>query len=162
MIEFDLAKEDYLDDVLNIYNYYILHTTATFSIRPITKEEMHKIMFSGLKRFPSFVIKEGKEIIGYVLLARYKAREAYDRTAEVTIYLKEGYEGKGIGSLALKHIEEFAVKHEFRALLAVICAENEESIALFNKFEYFRCADFKQVGEKFGRVLDVVIYEKLL
>lgn len=155
-------EPQHLKDALRIYNYYVLNSTATFSIEAIQVKEMEYLAFTGLERFPSFVLLEGETVVGYSLLNRYKPREAYDRTAEVTIYLDRAYHGKGYGKAALKHLEERAREFEFRALLAVICAENESSIQLFKSFDYFECAYFKQVGEKFGRVLDVVIYEKLL
>lgn len=162
MVQFEITKEEDLDEVLELYNYYILNSTATFSIEPLKIDEMRKIMFSGHERFCSFVMKEEGRIVGYVLLNRYKPREAYDRTAEVTIYLRHDLLGRGLGTQALEFIEDFALKNNFKALLAVVCEENKESIKLFEKKDFFHCAHFKQVGEKFNRILDIVILEKLL
>lgn len=157
-----MKKED-LAEVLRIYNYYVVHSTATFSIEEIELGEMEKLAFSGLERFPSFVLQnEEEKIVGYSLFNRYKPREAYDKTAEVTIYLDKDHLGKGYGKEALAHLVEVAVLNDFHALLAVICAENEESIGLFKKFGFFECAHFREVGEKFGRSLDVIVLEKLL
>jgi len=164
MKKFDIVpfEKKHLKAALEIYNYYVLNSTATFSIEPINEQEMEYLAFTGLLRFPSFVLLEEDRVVGYSLLNRYKPREAYDRTAEVTIYIDKDFHGKGYGKEALKQLESVARMHNFRALLAVICAENTTSIQLFKAFDYFECANFKQVGEKFGRVLDVVIYEKLL
>lgn len=159
---FEPMKKSYVKSILSIYNHYIATSTATFSIKPLTLLEMEKILFSGLDRFVSYAIIEDGVIVGYVLLNRYKPREAYDQTAEVTVYLQENAQGKGIGKAALEFIENIAIEHEFRALLGVICAENISSIQLFKKLGYFECAHFREVGMKFGRLLDVVIYEKLI
>ncbi len=161
-IEFVNMNETYAKDALALYNAYVLTSTATFSIAPLSRFEMDDLLFTGLKRFPSFAIIADGEFSGYVMLNRYKPREAYDQTAEVTVYLDEFFHGKGIGSMAIAHIEAFAKEHEFRALLGVICAENTGSISLFEKLGYFQCAYFKEVGKKFDRLLDVVIYEKLI
>jgi phosphinothricin acetyltransferase len=161
-LEFKPFIESEVPMALELYNYYVATSTATFSIAPLTEQEMFNILFSGLERFPSFKIIYEGVFVGYVLMNRYKPREAYDQTAEVTVYLDEKAQGKGIGTKAMTFIEDFAKKHNFRALLGVICAENIESIRLFEKAEYFRCAHFKEVGTKFGRLLDVVIYEKLI
>jgi len=155
-------EEEYIKDALEIYNYYILNTTATFSIEPIDEDGLRKLAFTGLERFPSFALLEDDKLIGYSLLNRYKPREAYDRSAETTIYLSKDIQGRGYGSKALAHLEEIAKAFEFHALLGVICSENIASIELFKKFGYFECAHFVEVGEKFGRMLDVVIYEKLI
>ena len=161
-IEFKPMNESYAKDALALYNAYILTSTATFSIAPLKQVEMDKLLFSGLERFPSYAIIAEGEFAGYVMLNRYKPREAYDQTAEVTVYLDEYFHGKGIGKKAMAFIEAFAMDHDFRALLGVICAENESSIELFKKLGYFQCAHFKEVGKKFHRLLDVVIYEKLI
>lgn len=159
IIPFD---EKHIKEALRIYNYYVLNSTATFSIEPIGEEEFRKLAFTGLERFPSFALIEGDQLVGYSLLNRYKPREAYDKTAETTIYIDPSFHGKGYGLKALVHLDEVAKIHNFRALLGVICEENSPSIALFKKCGYFECAHFREVGEKFGRILDVVIYEKLI
>ena len=46
--------------------------------------------------------------------------------------------------------------------MGIITAENESSVKLFERMGYEKCGHFKQVGEKFGRILDVVAYQKLL
>lgn len=154
--------KEYEEEALTLYNHYIATSTATFSIEPLKAEEMNKLIYSGLMRFPSFAILEEERFIGYALMNRYKPREAYDQTAEVTVYLKEEACGKGAGSYALSYLESFALNNDFHALLGVICEENKSSIALFKKMGYFECAHFREVGKKFNRLLDVVIYEKLL
>lgn len=162
MTEIIKMSQAYNGLALELYNDYIANSTATFSVEPLKQEEMDKLLFSGLERFPSYAILSDGEFAGYVMLNRYKPREAYDQTAEVTVYLNNAYHGKGIGRTAMTFIEDVAKEYNFRALLGVICAENEASIAMFNKLDYFQCAHFKEVGKKFGRVLDVVIYEKLI
>ena len=161
-LEFIKMDTAYAKDALALYNAYVLASTATFSIKPLSQEEMNKLLFSGLDRFPSYAIIVDGEFAGYVMLNRYKPREAYDQTAEVTVYLDEFFHGRGIGAKAMAFIEAFAEENGFRALLGVICAENEPSIALFAKLGYFQCAHFKEVGKKFDRILDIVIYEKLI
>jgi len=47
-------------------------------------------------------------------------------------------------------------------LLAIISGDNESSVQLFEKSGYEKCAHFKQVGEKFNKILDVVSYQKII
>jgi GNAT superfamily N-acetyltransferase len=95
-------EERYLDEVLQIYTHYVLNTTATFHARPPTREEMRKMVFFDREYYRTFVICDGEKVCGYVYLAQHKAREAYDGTAEVSVYLRPDYTGQGLGSLALK------------------------------------------------------------
>jgi len=154
------VKEEHLEDILEIYNYYILNSTATFHRNTLTPDEMKAIVMFNNPRYRAFVIKEGKVICGYCILCPFKPREAYNRTAEVTVYLRRDYIGKGLGSMAMKHIEAFAATQDVHELLAIICGENKESIRLYERLGYEKCAHYKQVGEKFDRLLDVVCYQK--
>ncbi len=156
-----LVEKD-ITDVMEIYNYYVETSTATFSIDPIDGEEMKGLALTGDKRFVSFVMEEDGVIIGYGLFNRYKKREAYDKTAEVTIYLHYEAIGKGYGRQLLAYMIDVAKQMEFHALLAVICEENKKSIQLFERNGFFECAHFREVGVKFERMLDVIILEKLL
>ncbi len=155
-------RDSWLPDAVSVYNHYIRHSTATFHINEITVEDMKDILYSGDPRFPSYAILEGDEFCGYCLLTRFKKREAYDGTAEVTIYLKPDCQGRGIGSHVLAELEKTARSHDFHTLLAVISGENAASIGLFAGMGYNKCAHLKEVGLKFGRKLDIVYYQKLL
>jgi phosphinothricin acetyltransferase len=154
--------EAYLSQVLDIYNHYIQNSTATFHIQPLTWEEMRRIVFFTDPRLKTYIALDREKLAGYCILGRYKEREAYAITAEVTIYLHPKYTGRGIGSQALKFIERLARQNQFHSLLSGICGENSASIKLFEKNGYTRCAHYKEVGEKFGRLLDLVYYQKLL
>lgn len=155
-------KEEYLEKVLMIYNHYILNTTATFHSHPLTPEEMREIVFFANEKYKTFVLSDETEVIGYVLLTQHKKREAYDGTAEVTVYLEPSHTGRGFGGEAIKHIEEYAEKQRLHVLVATICGENAASIRVFEKNGYNKCAHYKEVGQKFGQLLDVVALQKIL
>lgn len=159
---FEEIKEIHLPDVLEIYNDYIMNSTATFHLKPLSLKEMRELVFFENKRYRTFVVIEEGKICGYVYLAQHKKREAYDDTGEVTVYLRSNHMGKGLGTAALKHIEGFAKGKSFHVLIATICGENEKSIRLFEKNGYFQCAHYKEVGKKFGKWLDLVAYQKIL
>jgi phosphinothricin acetyltransferase len=161
-IIFEEMKEAHLGEVLSIYTYYVLNTTATFHTQVPNESQMREIVFSGNPRYPSYVIRGLDGICGYVLLSRFSKREAYDETAEVAIYLKPDSIGQGIGSEAIKFIEGEALKQHIHVLLAIICGENEQRIGLFERCGYEKCAHYKEVGKKFGRRLDIVACQKII
>lgn len=161
-LKFIEMNEDYLPRVLEIYNHYVQTSTATFHTQPLTLEEMRPIVFYEDPRFKAFVIFAAEQLCGYCILARFKAREAYRITAEATLYLHPDFTGKGIGSQVLTFLEDLARQNGFHSLIASICGENTPSIKLFEKNGYTKCAHFKEIGKKFGRLLDVVDYQKLL
>lgn len=162
-IDFVPVAEKHVDAIRDIYNYYVENTTVTFHSQLLDNKEMEEILYFKNPRFSSYsILNLEKEVVGYVIIGYYKPRQAYDFTAEVTIYLHPDFTGKGIGNKAMKFIEKTAREKDFHALLGVICAENETSIRLFKKFGYWECANFKEVGLKYNRLLDVVVYQKIL
>jgi phosphinothricin acetyltransferase len=146
--------------ILSIYNYYVKNSTATFHSIPLTPEELGEFIYISHPKYPSFMIMEKNEPAGYCFLTQYKKRQAYDRSAELSIYLKPGFTGIGIGSTALYHLEAAAKASGIRVLVGTICGENSASIRLMEKAGFSRCACLKNIGEKFGKVMDVVMYQK--
>lgn len=155
-------QQQHLKEILDIYNYYVLNSTVTFHTNTLTPEEMKELLFFTDLRYRSFVIKDNKVICGYVILTKHHIREAYNSTADVTVYLKHDYEAKGLGSHAVQFVENFAKQQGFHTLIAKICGENNKSIKLFERNGYVKCAHYKEVGTKFGRLLDVVSYQKII
>ena len=159
---FEEIQAEHLPDVREIYTYYILNSTATFHQHILSLAEMRELVFFDNPKYITYIILDQGKLCGYVLLTQHKKREAYDTTAEVTIYLQPNYTGKGLGSRALKFIEAKAVANGFHVLVATICGENEQSLKLFEKSGYTKCAHYKEVGRKFDRWLDLIAYQKII
>lgn len=156
------VTERHLPAILSTYNHYVSHSTATFHTHLLTIDEMRGLVFFQNPRYRAYAIIIDDDFAGYVLLTQHKAREAYNSTAEVTIYLAPDFTGKGLGRLALSYIEGIAREIGFHALIATVCGENTQSLALFERCGYERCAHYKEVGYKFDRYLDLIALEKLL
>lgn len=161
-IKFEKMNKEFVPEILDIYTYYVLNSTATFHESPLTIDEMQELVIFDDPKYDAYAILEGNDICGYVILTQYKKREAYRFTGEVTIYLRPGCIGRGVGSLAIGFIEDVARQKGFHSLVAIICGENAKSIRLFERNGYVKCAHFKEVGMKFGRWLDIVDYQKIL
>lgn len=161
-IRFEEIQEEHLQTVLEIYTYYVLNTTATFHAHPLSLDEMKELVMFECPKYKTYVIFDEVDICGYVILTQHKKREAYGDTAEVTVYLKHDYVGRGVGSLAVKFIEEYGIAKELHVLIATICGENSKSIKVFERNGYVKCAHYKEVGRKFGQLLDVVAYQKII
>jgi L-amino acid N-acyltransferase YncA len=157
----DMTESDF-DLVKEIYDHYILNTTATYHTEKITIPELKEYVLIGHTRYRSFLIKDEDTVCGFCYISRFKDRQAYDRTAEVTLYLKPEFTGRKIGTWVLNKLEKIAVESGIKVLVGIIGGENEQSIRLFEKCGYEKCAHFRQVGEKFNRILDMVGYQKIL
>lgn len=157
----NLTEED-LPTILEIYNYYVLNTSATFHIKALSLSEMRDITFFDNPRYKTFVIFEQDQLCGYVILHQFRIRSAYDESGEISIYLNPDYRSRGLGNLALQYIETVARTQEFHVLVATICGENIKSIQVFQNNGYVKCAHFSEIGKKFGQRLDSISYQKIL
>jgi len=161
-LEFRKANKKDLDIILNIYNFYITNTTVTFDHRSISKKEFLQRIFIGNDKYPTYLIINSNDIAGFCFLTQYRKKEAYNRTVEIGLYLKPELTGKGIGQKAMVFLENIATNQKIRVIIASISGENVVSIKLFEKTGYEKCAHYKEIGEKFGRFVDIIEYQKIL
>jgi len=157
----ELQDKDY-PAVKEIYDYYVLNTTVTFATSGSTLAGLRESIPTGHPKYKSFMIKSDGEVCGFCYFSQYRKRAAYDRTAEISVYLKPGFTGKGIGTQTLEKLKTIARENGISVLLGVITAENLQSVRLFGKCGFEKCAHFRKVGEKFNRLLDVVVYQIIL
>ena len=95
-INFIEAKEKDLIIILNIYNYYIESTTATFYYDKLSMEEFKTFIYINHNKYKTFLIFQNKKITGFCFITQFRKKPAYDKTAEIGIYLLPEYTGKGI------------------------------------------------------------------
>ena len=154
------SKQIQISELAAIYNYYVRNTTVTFNLHELSEEEFENEFFHTSDLSGTFTITEKNKILGFCCISRFNRKEAYARSAYVSIYLKPDATGKDIGGGILEFLERTAYKKGIRSLIALICTENVMSTALFAKNGYRLAGELKKAGEKFGRLLDVVYYQK--
>lgn len=160
-IRFKLIENQDLSVVSKIYNHYVLNSTATFHLEQVDDEELLTTLPPiGDLKYPSFLIIDEESVCGFCYLSQLRKKEAYDASAEITLYIDPKCIGKGIGRLVLDYMEGVAKQNGIKNLVGIITSENEGSIALFEKCGYSKVGHLKSIGEKFGRWLDVVSYQK--
>jgi L-amino acid N-acyltransferase YncA len=159
-IEFNPITKENIPEALEIYNWYVLNSTATFHLEAVPQIELERMVFLGHNKYQSFVILFDNKICGFCYLSQFRYKEAYDKSAEITLYLKQGFLGKGIGKTTLSYLEKIAKNNGINNLVAVITEGNDASIMLFEQDGYFKVGHLKNIGEKFGETLDVVSYQK--
>jgi len=162
-IKLEELRASDLHFVKEIYDYYILHSTAIYSNEPLTLEEIRTFLPIGDPVYRSYIVKSPEgETIGICYFNKFKPREGYRISVELTIYLKPEFAGKGYGRETMAQLEEVIRAGGFHNIMALIGGENEASIRLFEKCGYACCADIKEAAEKFGRKLDLKMYQKIL
>ncbi|MCE4564826.1 N-acetyltransferase [Maribellus sp. CM-23] len=145
-----------------IYNYYISHTCITFEEIPVTENDIKERIRSHNLNLPWIVYEEDGEIVGYAYATEWKSRSAYKFSVESTVYLKQGSQGKGIGTILYRELLNRIAKSNIHAVIGGIALPNNPSVALHEKLGFEKVAQFKEVGFKFGKWIDVGYWELVL
>jgi len=158
----DAGEED-LAAILDIYNDVIINTTAVYSEKPHTlqmrKEWYHERVNNN---FPVYVAEANGKIAGFSSFGHFRAWPCYRYTVEVSVYVEQSFRGKGISKILLGALIDRARAMNIHAIIAGISADNEISIKLHQSFGFKEVANFKEVGYKFGRWLDLKFLELLI
>ncbi|MBU0490075.1 MAG: GNAT family N-acetyltransferase [Bacteroidetes bacterium] len=151
-----------LETVREIYNQYVLNSTSTMRLQAMSKREIRTSILVNHPKYKSFLIMDNTQVCGYCYISPFRIRHAYERTAEITIFLKPEFTGKGIGKIAVLELERHAIESGIRVLIGNISSDNEPSIRLFEQCGYKKCAHYTEVAEKFGKLIDVVAVQKVI
>jgi len=148
--------------IADIYNYYILHSIATFEEEVIDAKEIEKRILAVTAKFPWIVFEEGGEVIGYAYASEWRSRFSYRFTVESTVYLKQKTPKKGIGSLLYKELIKQLISKKFHVILGCISLPNEASEKFHEKLGFKKIAHFHEVGKKFNKWVDVGFWELIV
>lgn len=157
------AHESDLDAILAIYNDAIINTTAVYSEEPHTLE-MRKTWYQDRVKnnFPVYVAETDGMVAGFSSFGHFRVWPCYRYTVEISVYVETSYRGRGISKILLQSLIDRAKEMNMHAVIAGISADNEISLNLHRSFGFKEVADFKEVGYKFGRWLDLKFLELLL
>lgn len=149
--------------IAEIYNHFIATSHATFEIDAISVDEMETRIGDTLQRgYPFLVCEDGDVIVGYTYGRQYRPRRAYQHTIEVAIYIKPGREHQRIGTRVYEQLIAEIRKGNFHAVVAGISLPNDASVRLHESFGFEKVAQFKEVGNKFDRWIDVGYWQLIL
>ncbi|GAB6137784.1 N-acetyltransferase family protein [Halanaerobaculum tunisiense] len=157
------AKLTDLERITNIYNHAIKNTVATFDTKPKTKKEQLKWFKAHNKQFPILVAIDKGKIKGWVALSRFSSKAGYDQTAEISIYVAQGFRRQGIGQLLMTEIITYGQqKTDLHTIIAKIAGNNQASCKLHSNFDFKQIGTMKETGYKFEEYIDVHLYQKIL
>lgn len=159
-----IAQQRDLPALTQIYNYEVEHTTATFGLHPVSIQERKQWFDAHNKEnHPLIVAEQDQTIIGYACLSPYRFLEAYKETVELSIYVDRNYRRNGVATSLMQAIlEEARNRSDIHSIISVITSENTVSIHLHERFGFTYCGTMKEMGRKFGRLLDIVNYQLIL
>lgn len=122
--------------VAEIYTQGLGKGISTFN----TKCPSYEDWDNGHVKEHRYVYVSDEKVVGWIAITPSSSRCAYKGCAEVSIYIDEAYQGKGIGTELLKKVCEETEKAGYWSLLSTIFSINKASIALHKK------CGFREIG----------------
>ncbi len=160
------ATDADLPAIFGIYNPHALRGIATFDTAPRTLATHGDFLSKrDLVKHPVLVaVNDEGEVVGYASLSQWSDKCAYARAAEFSVYVREDAHGKGVGRALAEAVFERGPKGGVFVALSRIAMgkETEPSVRLHERLGFERVGVQRRVGEKFGRILDVLLMEKHL
>ncbi|MFN8673371.1 MAG: N-acetyltransferase family protein [Candidatus Sericytochromatia bacterium] len=157
-----LVENKDIEQICNIYNFYVKNSTATFEEEEVSLNEMKNRVEELSKDLPYFVYEENNEILGYSYGSKWKKRSAYKYTVETSVYLKNDCISKGLGTKLYSYLLEELKKRGIHSIIGGISLPNEKSQKLHEKLGFKKVAHFNQMGYKFDNWIDVGYWQLII
>lgn len=151
--------------ILGIFNDAIETSTALYDYKARTMDHMDT-WFQAKRQgnLPVIGIEdEAGTLLGFCSWAPFRPHPAYKYTAEHSVYIHRDHRGRGLGRLLMNALIDAARQSDrVHTLIGAIDAANEGSIALHERLGFRHAGTLPQVGFKFGRWLDLALYQLTL
>lgn len=139
----------------DVYNVYVKNSIATFEEAVVPADKMKQRISELITDFPWLVYEEDGRILAYAYANKWRQRSAYRKSAEVTVYVASNMQGRQIASQLYQQLIQCLRSAGFHCAIGGISLPNQASVALHEKFGFTQVAEFKEVGWKFGKWVDV-------
>ena len=145
------------EKVIEIFQEGIDGGNATFEQNVPTWEAWDNKFF----KICRFVLEdENENIVGWAALQPISNRDCFKGVAEVSIYLKNEFQGKGLGKMLLRKLILDSEEHEFWTLQSGIFPENEASINVHLNLGFRKVGTRERIGQMNGVWRDVILLER--
>lgn len=143
-----------------IYNDAVRHTTAILMEAPVdAASRVAWMQARAALGYPVLVAVQGERVLGYASFGDWRAFDGFCATVENSVYVAPEARGRGLARSLLEALIPRARALGKHVIVAAITAENDASIGLHAKLGFVETARMREVGQKFGRWLDLVFME---
>lgn len=145
-----------------LYNHYVEHTVVTFDLRPWTAEQRAEWFSHYATSGPHRLLIGERDglLIGYASSGTFRAKAAYGRSVETSVYLDHRHRGRGDGRRLYQALFDVLAAETVHRAFAGVALPNDASIALHRRLGFTSIGVFGEVGYKFGRYVDVEWFER--
>jgi phosphinothricin acetyltransferase len=114
----------------------------------------------GARGEPVLVAVDSSGVLGFSTFGDFRSWPGYRYTVEHTVHVRSDSRGRGIGSELLQALFPRAEALGKHVMIAGVDAANTASIRFHERLGFERAGHLKEVGNKFGRWLDLVFLQR--
>ena len=141
--------------VAAIYHPYVADTTISFEVAPPAETEMRDRMQAVLPRLPWLVHEVEGQVAGYAYASPHRAREAYQWSVDVAVYVNQDFHRRGIGRELYHALFPRLIRQGYVNAYAGITLPNAKSVGLHEALGFVPVGVYRNVGFKLGAWRDV-------
>jgi phosphinothricin acetyltransferase len=154
----EAVAED-LPRLTEIYNHYVVTSSATFDTEPFT-DRSEWFSHYGHPPYWLLVAEVNGSVVGYATSGPHRPKAGYRTSVETSVYLDPSATGRGLGQALYGELLPLVDAAGVHRCLAGIAIPNAASIALHERAGFRRIGVFTEVGTKFDQFVDVAWYER--
>ncbi|MGP1685395.1 MAG: N-acetyltransferase family protein, partial [Giesbergeria sp.] len=146
-----LAASEDLARIVEIYNATIPSRQSTADTEPVTVESRVRWFEDHTADSrPLWVVEVEGRIAAWLSFSSFYGRPAYNKTAEISVYVDASCRSRGLGSYLLTQALAHAPSLKLDTLLGFIFGHNEPSLRLFEKYGFGRWGELPRVASLDG------------
>ncbi len=146
-----------------IFNQEVRASTSSWEWLPLSNDDWRNWFEEHTRDdHVALVAEVAGQIAGFAGYGSFRTKAGYVSTVEDSIFLREDYRGRGLGTLLLRQLMAEARLRSVHSMVAAVTSENEASIRLHRSAGFVEAGRLPQVGHKFGRWLTLVLLQVLL
>lgn len=137
--------------MLDIYAPYIENTSVTFETKRPTDAAFAQRVETYQLQHPWLLCEINGVVAGYAYASAYREREAYQWSAECSVYIHPDFRRRHVAQALYTALFELLRLQDYRNVYAVINLPNPSSVALHEQLGFTWFATYEQVGYKLGQ-----------
>lgn len=150
------AEDADLGAILEIHNHAIRETTAIWTDVEVDRADRERWL--ALRRaagHPVIIAEVDGVLAGYASYGPWREKSGYRFTVENSVYVAEAFQRRGVARALMTELIRLAGERDIHVMIAAIDADNGGSIALHRQLGFGKPLVLEEVGQKFGRWLDI-------
>lgn len=149
------ARPDDAPAMRAIYAPIVDHTVISFELVAPTVSEFAERIRVITRELPWLAAVDGDQVVGYAYAGRHAERAAYRWAVDVSLYVADGWRGRGVGSTLYRVLFDQLRDLGYVSAYAGVTLPNDASVAVHEKLGFVPIARFPNAGFKFGSWHDV-------